>query len=303
MAPPMMPGIDLAGTPLSGSAGALADPADTHGFYFTDRDLDRARRLIYQQAGIALSHAKRNMIYSRLARCLRQIGEVSIPRYLDRVESGDLAVIETFTNALTTNLTSFFREPHHFPILANHLRRAGAPRPLEIWCAACSTGEEAYSIAMTAVEAFGSFAPPVRILASDIDTNVLATAQTGIYSEEHIEAITPERRRRFFLRGRGANAGKVCVREELRALVTFRRINLQGQGWPQRGSLDAIFCRNVMIYFDRPTQFGILERFAPLLRHDGRLFTGHSESLHHAARLFRPLGMTVYQLAHPGVTG
>lgn len=240
------------------------------------------------------------MLYGRLARRLRQIGERSFERYLDRVESGDLAEIETFTNALTTNLTSFFREPHHFPVLAAHLRRPDVPKPLVVWCAACSTGEEAYSIAMTAVEAFGSFAPPVRILASDVDTNVLATAQTGIYPEDRAEKMTPERLRRFFLHGRGANEGQKCIREELRSLVTFRRINLLEPGWPVRGPLDAIFCRNVMIYFDRPTQFAILQRLAPLLRADGLLFVGHSESLYHAARLFRPRGKTVYEPAKPG---
>lgn len=302
----MILGTELADAPLPGGAaaagygGAPTAPSGAREFDLTDRDFERACRLIYRGAGISLSPAKRNMVYGRLARRLRQLGETSFERYLDRIESGDLAEIETFTNALTTNLTAFFREPHHFPILAAHLRRAGASRPLSVWCAACSTGEEAYSIAMTAVEAFGSFAPPVRIFASDVDTNVLATAQAGIYSEDHAEKIAPQRRKRFFLRGSGAYAGQMCVRDELRSLITFRRINLLEPGWPLREPLDAIFCRNVMIYFDRPTQLAILKRFAPLLRPDGVLFAGHSESLHHAARLFRPRGRTVYELAKSG---
>jgi chemotaxis protein methyltransferase CheR len=295
----MMRGTEIAEMPRSGGACAAADPAGVREFEFTDRDFERARTLIYQAAGISLAPAKRNMLYGRLVRRLRQIGERSFGRYLDRIESGDMAEIEMFTNALTTNLTSFFREPHHFPILAAHLNRPGVPRPLTIWCAACSTGEEAYSIAMTAVEAFGSFSPPVRIFASDVDTRVLATAEAGIYAEDQAGKLAPERRKRFFLRGTGANAGQVCVRDDLRRLIAFRRTNLLGSKWPLRGPLDAIFCRNVMIYFDRPTQFALLQRFAPLLRSDGLLFAGHSESLHHAACLFRSRGKTVYVLARP----
>jgi chemotaxis protein methyltransferase CheR len=269
-------------------------------FEFTDRDFERVRALIHGHAGISLSPAKRDMVYSRLARRLRQLGLGSFEAYLELVEQGDAAEREAFTNALTTNLTSFFREPHHFPILAGHLRRAGTGRQITLWCSAASTGEEPYSIAMTAVEAFGSFTPPVRILASDVDTNVLAAAQSGVYAEERIEKLEPERLKRFFQRGAGANAGKVRVRAELRNLITFRRINLLEGGWPLRGPLDAVFCRNVMIYFDKPTQLAILERFAPLLRPDGLLFAGHSESFHHASHLFRLRGKTVYGLARAG---
>lgn len=265
-------------------------------FDFNERDFDRVRQMIYGRAGISLSPAKRDMVYSRLARRLRQLELESFEAYLDHVEAGDAAEWEAFTNALTTNLTSFFREAHHFPLLAQHLQRAGASRPQTIWCSAASTGEEPYSIAMTAVETFGSLTPPVRILASDVDTNVLATAQAGVYMEDRVEKLDPERVRRFFKRGSGGNAGKVRVRDELRNLVTFRHINLLEEGWPVRGPLDVIFCRNVMIYFDKPTQLAILERFAPLLRADGLLFAGHSESFHNATHLFRPHGKTVYGL-------
>lgn len=277
--------------------GASATAAQ-HGreFEFHDRDFERVKSLIYGHAGISLSPAKRDMVYSRLSRRLRQLGLVNFDAYLDIVESGDAAECEAFTNALTTNLTAFFREAHHFPIFAQHLQRAGAVQPQTIWCSAASTGEEPYSIAMTAVETFGSFNPPVRILASDVDTNVLATATAGIYPEERVEKIDPERLRRFFKRGSGANSGKVRVCDELRKLVTFRQINLLEDGWQIRGPLDVIFCRNVMIYFDKPTQLGILERFAPLLRNDGLLFAGHSESFHNAAHLFRLRGKTVYGL-------
>lgn len=281
---------------------AMVATAAARDFAFTHADFERVRQLIYDYAGIALSQAKRDMVYSRLARRLRQAGLASFEAYLDLVESGDAAEVEAFTNALTTNLTAFFRESHHFPILAEHLSRAGAASPQTIWCSAASTGEEPYSIAMTAVEAFGSFDAPVRILASDVDTNVLAAAQAGVYTEDRIEKLDAQRLKRFFQRGSGANAGKVRVRDELRKLITFRRINLLEGGWPLRGPLDVIFCRNVMIYFDKATQLKILQRFAPLLHKDGLLFAGHSESFHNAAHLFRLRGKTVYGLAGGSVT-
>lgn len=281
-------------------ASAATEQAPGRDFDFNERDFDRVRQLIYRQAGISLSPVKRDMVYSRLARRLRQLGLDSFDAYLDVVESGDAAECEAFTNALTTNLTSFFREAHHFPIFVQHLQRSGAARPQTVWCSAASTGEEPYSIAMAAVEAFDSFTPPVRILASDVDTNVLATAQAGVYTEDRVEKLEPGRLRRFFRRGTGANAGKVRVREELRKLITFRRINLLDGAWPMRGPLDVIFCRNVMIYFDKPTQLAILDRFAPLLCADGLMFAGHSESFHHATHLFRLRGKTVYGLAGGG---
>ena len=266
-------------------------------FDFTDADFDRVRELIYARAGISLSVAKRDMVYSRLSRRLRALGLSGFEEYLSRLDGGDDDEWQEFTNALTTNLTSFFREPHHFPIFAEHLRRAGATKPLTVWCSAASTGEEPYSIAITAMEAFGSMTPPVRILASDVDTQVLETAMAGVYSSDRVEKMDPERLKRYFLRGKGVNADKVRVRDELRALISFRSINLLEGGWPVRGPLDVIFCRNVMIYFDKPTQLKILERFAPLLRNDGLLFAGHSESFHHATHLFKLRGKTVYNLA------
>ncbi len=266
-------------------------------FDFTDTDFDRVRELIYARVGISLSVAKRDMVYSRLSRRLRALGLAGFDEYLVRLDGGDDDEWQEFTNALTTNLTSFFREPHHFPIFAEHLRRAGATKPLTVWCSAASTGEEPYSIAITAMEAFGSLTPPVRILASDVDTQVLETATAGIYTADRVEKMQPERLKRYFQRGTGANADKVRVRDELRALITFRNINLLEGGWPVRGPLDVIFCRNVMIYFDKPTQLAILGRFAPLLRNDGLLFAGHSESFHHATHLFKLRGKTVYSLA------
>lgn len=267
-------------------------------FAFTSADFDRVRKLIYAHAGISLSPVKQDMVYSRLARRLRATGLDTFGDYLALLERGDKDEWEKFVNSLTTNLTSFFREPHHFPILADFLKRLPARAPVKIWCSAASTGEEPYSIAMTVVEALGSYNVPVSIMASDLDTNVLATAERGVYPMERVEKMSPERLKRFFLKGSGAQEGYVCVRPELRQMVQFQRLNLLEPGWPVRGPLDVIFCRNVMIYFDKPTQYKILSRFAPLMQDHGLLFAGHSESFLHAADLFRSLGKTVYELAH-----
>jgi chemotaxis protein methyltransferase CheR len=273
--------------------------SDAREFDFTKGDFERVCKLIYDHAGIALSASKQEMVYSRLARRLRATGISSFKDYLALLEQNDAAEWEAFTNSLTTNLTAFFREEHHFPVLAEHVKRDKGG-PINLWCCASSTGEEPYSMAITMAEAFGTLRPPVKILATDVDTNVLATAEAGVYPMERLEKMKPERLQRYFLRGTGARAGMARVRDELRALVSFRQLNLLDAGWPVRGPFHAIFCRNVMIYFDKTTQYGILRKFAPLLRPDGVMFAGHSESFHHAADLFRLRGKTVYELAGQG---
>lgn len=270
-------------------------------FEFTSRDFERVRNLIYRRAGIALAESKQEMVYSRLARRLRATGLRSFQVYLDGLESRpDSPEWESFTNALTTNLTSFFREAHHFPILAEHVRRIGGP--VNVWCAASSTGEEPYSIAMTLHEALGAAAAQCQVIATDIDTNVLNTAANGIYPLERVEKLPPEQVRRFFLRGKGEHQGMVRVRPELRQIVTFRQLNLLGDDWPISGPFDAIFCRNVMIYFDKPTQGKILTRFAPLMKPDALLFAGHSENFLYVSDAFKLRGKTVYEL-DPGRNG
>ena len=269
---------------------------ETREFDFTKGDFQRVCKLIYEHAGISLSASKQEMVYSRLARRLRATGLGKFNDYLELLEQNDEAEWEAFTNSLTTNLTSFFREEHHFPVLAQHVKRFKGEQ-LQLWCSAASTGEEPYSMAITLAEAFGTLRPPVKILATDIDTHVLETAQAGVYAMERLEKMAPERLRRYFLRGAGAQAGMARVRDELRALITFRPLNLLDAHWALRGPFHAIFCRNVMIYFDKPTQYEILRRFAPLLHEDGVLFAGHSESFHHAADLFRLRSKTVYELA------
>ena len=262
-------------------------------FSFTRDDFDRIARLIHQYAGISLAPIKFDMVYSRLARRLRATGDATFADYIKRLECNDRAEWETFVNSLTTNLTSFFREAHHFDMLKDHLIRLGKPAA-RIWCSAASTGEEPYSLAITCCELYGSMMPPVEIIASDIDTQVLAQGQAGIYAEDRIEKLSPELVRKYFLRGTGDRAGDIRVRPELQKLIRFTRVNLLEPNWPIRGPLEAIFCRNVMIYFDKPTQYAILKRFAPLLRPEGLMFAGHSESFSQAADLFRNLGRTVY---------
>jgi chemotaxis protein methyltransferase CheR len=265
-------------------------------FEFTSTDFEKVRALIYKHAGISLAPIKQDMVYSRLARRLRALGYSTFEQYLKHLESNDEKEWETFVNSLTTNLTSFFREAHHFEILIRHLREL-KQRPVRIWCSAASTGEEPYTLAMTACEAFDTLTPPVAIVASDIDTNVLATADKGVYAMDRVEKLSEERLRRFFLKGSGAQEGYVRVRPELRKLLSFTRINLLDARLPLQGPFDVMFCRNVMIYFDKPTQYAILKKFVPLLREDGLLFAGHSESFLHAADLFHPLGRTVYERA------
>lgn len=276
-----------------------AKKIDGREFEFTAADFSRVRKLIYQHAGISLSEAKTDMVYSRVGRRLRSEGFDTFKHYLDALEKkNDPNEWEAFTNALTTNLTSFFREEHHFPILADHLIHTR--QPIRIWCSAASTGEEPYSIAMTACEAFGSLNPPVEIIATDIDTNVLATAAAGVYPYERVSKLSEKRRKNYFQKGVGAHEGSVRVKSELRRLITFKQLNLLAEQWPLNGQFDAIFCRNVMIYFDKPTQSTILSRFAPLMKSDALLFAGHSENFLYVSKELSLLGKTVYELKDKG---
>ena len=267
-------------------------------FQFTDQDFQRIRKLIYERAGIALGEHKQELVYSRLARRLRATGRKSFADYLDLLQRSDAAEWELFINSLTTNLTSFFREPHHFPLLAEHLRKQEPGRSLTLWCSACSTGEEAYSMAMTAVEALGGYGHAVHIIASDLDTKVLQTAREGRYKADAVNRLPAQQIERFFMHSTDKQSGYMQVKPELQKMIDFRCINLLDAGWPIHAPLDAIFCRNVMIYFDKATQLAILKKFAPLMRGNGLLFAGHSESFYHAASIFKLRGQTVYELAN-----
>jgi chemotaxis protein methyltransferase CheR len=280
---------------------ATADYSDRE-FAFTDSDFEYLRHLVTTNTGITLGGHKRQLVYGRLARRLRQLGLATFEQYCRYVDEHPGEEMGELVNAITTNLTSFFRENHHFEHLASHalpdiLGRNAASRRLRLWSAGCSTGEEPYSIAMTLAETLGSSLSPwdARILATDIDTQVLARAAAGVYVDERIEGIEPARRRRWFRRGTGANAGKVRVNEELQALIAFRQLNLMDPQWPMRGPFDIVFCRNVVIYFDKPTQRQLFDRYADLLVPNGYLYVGHSESLHGTSERFRLIGRTIYQ--------
>ena len=261
-------------------------------FRFSPKDFKEVKKRLYALSGIKLSDSKDSMVYSRLARRLRALKISSFKEYLAFVEH-DAQEVERFVNALTTNLTSFFRESHHFDILKEHLQKNR--RSMTIWCAASSTGEEPYSIAMTVVEALGTFNAPVKIIASDIDSQVLATARMGIYPLKMVESLSHEKRKHFFHRGKGAKLGKVRVVPELQNMVTFKKINLMDQVWDIPDSLDVIFCRNVMIYFDKPTQLRLIKKMVSRMPDNGLYFAGHSENFSHVSDVLIPLGRTVYR--------
>lgn len=264
---------------------------DEREYHFTPRDFEKVRKLIHEHAGIILNDGKQDMVYSRIARRIRAKRLETFNDYLQQLES-DPVEWEEFVNSLTTNLTSFFREGYHFPILADFLKQHRGRR-LKLWCSAASTGEEPYSMAITAIEALGPN-PTVEIVATDIDTKVLAEAESGVYSFERVKRL-PAEKLNFFLKGSGSNTGKVKVRPEVKNLVTFRQLNLLDQQWDVQGPFDAIFCRNVLIYFDRPTQRQIVEKFSPLLSPHGLLFIGHSENLASDKDLYTLRGQTVYE--------
>jgi chemotaxis protein methyltransferase CheR len=270
-------------------------------FELRPADFDRIRALIHQRAGISLHAGKQAMVYSRLSRRLRETGHGSFGAYLGWLEATSGAAADAewqeFVNCLTTNLTAFFREEHHFHALVDDLR-ARAPlaqgRGLRIWCNAASTGEEPYSLAMTVVETLGVSAA-VKLVCSDIDTKVLATAQRGVYAADS-RGLSPERLKRHFLRGTGTNAGSIRVKPELARLVEFRPFNLMSPSWSALGEpFDLVFCRNVMIYFDNPTQRQVLQRMHAVMRPGGLLYVGHSENFTDSRDLFRLRGKTIYE--------
>ena len=262
---------------------------------FSAADFQRVRGMIRSKAGIDLNPGKQNMVYSRLSRRLRERGMDSFSAYLDSLAGDHDPEWQEFINCLTTNLTSFFREAHHFEHLAAWLRsQGGSAAPVRIWSCAASTGEEPYSIAITALEASGQ-GPRVSIDASDIDTKVLATAQAGVYPMDVVQGLGEARLRRFFLKGSGSNAGRARVKPEVQALLAFRSLNLLTPSWQAPQPYDAIFCRNVMIYFDRPTQRRVLERLCGSLKPGGILYVGHSENFTEHRDLVELVGKTTYR--------
>ncbi|GBU14612.1 chemotaxis protein methyltransferase CheR [Enterobacterales bacterium] len=262
----------------------------------SDTHFRRISELIYQRAGIVLANHKREMVYNRLVRRLRLLGINDFGQYLVMLESdANSAEWQAFINALTTNLTAFFREAHHFPILAEHAR--SRPNNYSVWSTAASTGEEPYSIAMTLSEALGPRMATCKIQASDIDTQVLEKATAGVYRQEELRTLSAQQMQKFFFKGTGPHEGLVRIRPELAQMVAFQQLNLLASQWHLNGPFDAIFCRNVMIYFDKETQEAILRRFVPLLKPGGLMFAGHSENFSQISREFYLRGQTVYGLA------
>ncbi len=265
-----------------------------HEFSYTDADFQQVRELIYRTAGINLLENKKQLVYSRLARRLRALSINSFPAYLHYLRQTP-AELQPFINALTTNLTAFFRESHHFDILRQFVLQRPSCQPLRVWCAAASTGEEPYSIAMTLIEAYGSASPPVHIVASDIDSQVLQSAAAGIYAMDRLQSLTDTQKKQFFLRGKGRQQGQARVVDAVRQLVDFRRINLLDNLWGLEPNFDIIFCRNVMIYFDKATQLRLFARMMSLLSDDGLYVAGHSENFSQAAEVATLVGKSCYQ--------
>jgi chemotaxis protein methyltransferase CheR len=266
-------------------------------FDYSAADFESVRRILYKKSGINLTESKKQLVYSRLARRLRALKLETFTQYLAYLDKHDNE-LEEFINALTTNLTAFFREAHHFDILAEFAKKIkDQRRTLRVWCAASSTGEEPYSIAMALAEAYGTYEPPVEIIASDIDSNVLREASAGIYTAQRLESVSLDRKKQFFQRGKGANNGFARVIPELKKCIEFKQLNLLDAAWSVKPAFDVIFCRNVMIYFDKDTQLKLLERMTTLMHPQGLYIAGHSESFTQAAHLVKLVDKTTYVLA------
>ena len=268
-------------------------------FNLTDKDFNFIKNLVANNTGIVLSDAKRSMVYSRLSRRLRSLSINDFSSYCDLLKSNDEEEMVNFVNAITTNLTSFFREKHHFDHLANTLiphwlKTRNDTRRIRIWSAGCSTGEEPYSIAITLRDHFPNLEDwDVRILATDLDTNVVAKASSGVYAYERVEGLPKPMLRNWFRRGKNGQGDMVKVSAELQDLITFKQLNLLEE-WPFKGGFDLIFCRNVVIYFNKDTQRVLANRYADNLKSDGALFLGHSETLFKVSDRFSLIGNTIY---------
>lgn len=267
-------------------------------FDLTDADFDALRALVHRETGISLAVNKRNLVYSRLSRRLRALKLPSFAAYRELLEGGNSREMVEFINAITTNLTSFFRESHHFDYLKQQVLAPMANRPgqrMRIWSAGCSTGEEPYSIAMSVCEALGD-APraDVRILATDLDSDVLSRARAGKYTPDTLKTVDAARRSRFFEEVHENGATRYAVKPMLSRLITFNQLNLMHE-LPMRGPLDVIFCRNVVIYFDKETQRRLFQRYARLQRPGDLLFIGHSESMFKVSEAYTLIGRTIYR--------
>ena len=265
-------------------------------YSFTDQEFKFITNMAYEACGIVLGSHKREMVYSRLARRICVLKLFSFAQYIEYLKQDRNNEFSHFINAITTNLTSFFREPYHFDYLSDNLiqqiiEHNQSTKKVRIWSAGCSTGEEPYSIAMTVADQFPS-SWNVKILATDLDSNVLAKASIGEYSANSIIGLDEPLKKRFFLQNK--RTGMFKVRPELKKNIYFKRLNLL-EPWPMTGKFDVIFCRNVVIYFDHCTKVSLFHRFEQTLTPDGHLFLGHSETMHKVKCDFTPLGKTMYR--------
>lgn len=272
-------------------------------FEFTEQDFQFLARRVNELTGIVISERKQQMLYSRLSRRLRSLQMDNFADYCRYVDGpqGDTE-ISAMINAVTTNLTHFFRESHHF----HHLRdealpaiaaaaRSDADKRLRIWSAGCSSGQEPYSIAMTVKTARIDFSRwDLRILATDLDSEMVETAAAGRYLVADADGIPADMGAKFTDRVESSKGTEIRMRDVLKDIIAFKRLNLMNN-WPMRGPFDVIFCRNVMIYFDHPTKVRLIDRYAQLLRPDGWLYIGHSESLNKVSERFQLVGRTIYR--------
>ncbi len=274
---------------------AVADvESQNREFAWTNADFGRIKDLIYRHAGISLHDGKHAMVYSRISRRLRETGHSSFKSYLDSLESHGGVEWQEFVNALTTTLTSFFRENHHFTELDRIVRSTPAGHEWKIWCSAASTGEEPYSIAITMADALG-LNGNFRIWASDIDTKVLDKGAQGIYKLENMKNVSSSQLQKYFLKGKGGNQGLARAKPELQKHIQFFTLNLIEESWSLKEQFDVVFCRNVMIYFDNTTQRQVLARIHRLMKPKGTLFVGHAENFSDVRNLFALRGKTVYE--------
>ena len=274
---------------------------DGHEFDFNDQDFARVKKMVYDFAGIDLNESKKNLVYNRLSKRIRFLEKMSFKHYLDYVtEQGESEFVHLI-NAITTNLTFFFRENHHFEYLTDTvipqlIKDNQQSKKIRIWSAGCSTGEEPYSLAIILKESVPA-GWDARVIATDLDTTVVQTGLAGVYKDDRLKGVTEVRKKRWFLKGEGSMAGWVKVKPELQEIIDFGQINLM-HDWPIKEKLDVIFCRNVVIYFDKSTQSKLFDRYANQLVEHGHLFIGHSESLYNVCDRFELLGKTIYKKIH-----
>lgn len=262
-------------------------------YEFTPNHFNEFRELIRNYAGIDLNEHKGDLVYSRLSRRIRSLNIASFDDYIEQLKTGELEEWEQFVNAMTTNLTYFYREKHHFDFLTEYFKK-NQKKSYTIWCSAASTGEEPYSIAMTAIDALDTKKVAVKILASDLDTSVLNIAAKGIYSIDKIKDLPQDSVKKFFLKG-VSHQDKVIIKPFVKELIEFKKINLTQSEFSFEHKVDILFCRNVMIYFNKKTQYDVLRKFSHVMNPGAFLFSGHSESFPEAKDQFSLVGNTIYQ--------